>query len=193
MDLNTHKDNSSSSSEVSSCKVRLHIDTNVCFIRFFSCTQTITGSWWKGWKRVEFPLPQISWGPVHKWGVNEGSAVMWVMYWCVFWVFFPHLWLWAVGRHQNRRVRIQVDGVSFLQSLSPREPEELLLLHIKRSQHLNRSLLHHPTGSDCQVLGQTDGRTDGQMDGWMMNWHGTSWEWGIIEELVGPSDGNLQR
>lgn len=167
MDLNTHKDNSSSSSEVSSCKVRLHIDTNVCFIRFFSCTQTITGSWWKGWKRVEFPLPQISWGPVHKWGVNEGSAVMWVMYWCVFWVFFPHLWLWAVGRHQNRRVRIQVDGVSFLQSLSRREPEELLLLLLKGVSIWTGASYTIPREVTARCL---DRQTDGWMDRWMGGW-----------------------
>lgn len=54
MDLNTHKDNSSSSSEVSSCKVRLHIDTNVCFIRFFPAHKRSQGHGGKGGKEWSF-------------------------------------------------------------------------------------------------------------------------------------------
>lgn len=70
-------------------------------------------------------------------------------------------------------------------SLSRREPEELLLLHIWTGASYTI-----PREVTARCL---DRRTDGQMDGWMMNWHETSWEWGINEELVGPSDGNLQR
>lgn len=54
MDLNTQKDNSSSSSVVSSCKVRLHSDTNVCFIPFFPAHKRSQGHGGKDGKEWSF-------------------------------------------------------------------------------------------------------------------------------------------